>query len=89
MCSGNRVCGPSPRHEVAEPLKAIPAGWIATNATDSIKPGLEIGDPKSDSYGAFIGAPITQDLGGPTSANTVTVNNAFTGLEGYFRIKGQ
>jgi hypothetical protein len=34
-------------------------------------------------------ATAWQDVGGPISANTVTVNNAFTGAQGYFRLKGQ
>src|SRR6266516_7293028 len=28
----------------------IPAGWTVTNATGSINPGIDIGDPKSDAY---------------------------------------
>ena len=34
-------------------------------------------------------ATTWQELGGPITASTVTVNNAFTGVQGYFRIKGQ
>jgi len=34
-------------------------------------------------------ATVWQDVGGTISGNTVTVNNAFTGLQGFYRIKGQ
>jgi len=31
-------------------LGEIPAGWAVTNNTDSLNPGIDIGDPKSDAY---------------------------------------
>ena len=34
-------------------------------------------------------ATTWQDVGGAISGNTVTVNNAFSGVQGYYRIKGQ
>jgi hypothetical protein len=34
-------------------------------------------------------ATAWQDVGGAISGNTVTVNNAFSGVQGYYRIKGK
>jgi hypothetical protein len=34
-------------------------------------------------------ATAWQDVGGAISGNTATVNTAFSGVQGYYRIKGQ
>jgi len=38
----------------------IPAGWVATNWTDTLTPGFDLSDPHSDSYKDFVTISVSQ-----------------------------